>query len=243
MDFFATSKEDSGKFAQTKFIKVDLNGDGLTDLLVNGSYLFAMVDDGKDNFKAAFIDRGTFTLRKYSLIEIDSTGRQSKVIVQILNRKFGAEENPGIHSQRDTLVLKYDGFVEYNGNPGEDNIKRISISTSGCFGTCPIFEMVVASSGDASYNARQYNEEKGDFKCEMDKGALSNLFNLANYINFKLLKDRYAVNWTDDQTATLKITFRDGTSKNISDYGLIGTFGLERLYDTLFALRKSQEWE
>jgi hypothetical protein len=57
------------------------------------------------------------------------------------------------------------------------------------------------------------------------------------------LKDEYSVNWTDDQTSTLEIKFNNGQIKRISDYGMIGTFGLEHIYDQLFALRKTQKWK
>jgi hypothetical protein len=35
------------KLAKVKWVKLDLNGDGVTDLLVNGRYLWAIIDAGK----------------------------------------------------------------------------------------------------------------------------------------------------------------------------------------------------
>ncbi len=55
-------------------------------------------------------------------------------------------------------------------------------------------------------------------------------------------KDKYAVNWTDDQASILEITFDNGKVKKIYDYGLIGTFGLDRVYQLLFKLRENQKW-
>lgn len=65
---------------------------------------------------------------------------------------------------------------------------------------------------------------------------------MINYIQLSSLKGRYRVNWTDDQTAKLEIKFNDGQVKEISDYGMIGTFGLDLLYEKFFTLRKTQEW-
>ena len=65
---------------------------------------------------------------------------------------------------------------------------------------------------------------------------------MLNYIYFETLQDNFAVTWTDDQTATLKITYDSGKVKSISDYGLIGTYGLDRVYQLLYELRENQKW-
>jgi hypothetical protein len=51
------------------------------------------------------------------------------------------------------------------------------------------------------------------------------------------------VGWTDDQTCTLKITYDNGKTKTITDYGKIGTYGLNRVYSILFSLRQNQKWK
>lgn len=48
---------------------------------------------------------------------------------------------------------------------------------------------------------------------------------------------------TDDQTSSLKITFNNGNIKTISDYGMIGTYGLKILYGKLAELRFNQKWQ
>ncbi len=221
-----------------KYLKIDLNNDGLTDLIVNGYYLFAVVDDGKGRFKTEFIDRGAFYQYQYALADVYDRSGKPKVIV----RKLPQHGEGEIKSHYDTLVMGYNGFVEYNGI-AENDIEEISLSTSGCFGECPIFELTVGSDGTAVFNAIEYNDRKGKLQCEIDTASLGKLFRLANYIHPKRLADKYAVHWTDDQTATLTVTFKDGSIKIIKDYGMIGTFGLERLYNAIFRLTGSQKWE
>ena len=226
------------KLGRTKFLKIDLNGDGLTDLVVNGAYLFAVVDDGKGHFKTEFIDRGAFYESKYALADVYNGSGTPKVIVRKLSH-YGDDE---IKLRYDTLVMGFNGFVEYN-NITENDIEEVSLSTSGCFGECPVFDLTVGSDGTAVFNAIKYNDHKGKLQCEIDSASLGKLFRLANYIHPRLLHNEYAVNWTDDQTARLTVTFKDGTTKIIKDYGMIGTFGLERLYNAISRLRKSQNWE
>ena len=80
----------------------------------------------------------------------------------------------------------------------------------------------------------------GEYKAEIDNKSYSDIINLLNYIDFQNLNDEYAVNWTDDQTSYITITYDQGKIKTIRDYGLIGTHGLDKLYDLLFKLRFNQ---
>ena len=146
-------------------------------------------------------------------------------------------------AKTDTLILKFGDFYEYNSAPNNFKIEEINFSTSGCYGTCPIFELKIKADRTANYNAQQYNDKNGKFKTTLDTASYNNLVETINYIKLISLKDEYSVNWTDDQTAKLEIKFNNSPTKKISDYGEIGTFGLEHLYDKLFALRKTQQWK
>ena len=56
-------------------------------------------------------------------------------------------------------------------------------------------------------------------------------------------KQDYYVDWTDDQDCTLKVVYDNNKVKEVRDYGLIGTFGLKKLYQQLFELRFNQDWK
>jgi len=241
IDFFGTEKIDSASgLSQLKYKKIDLNNDGLTDLIVNGTYLFAVIDDGKGGFNVDFIDRGTFMLDKYVLFAIDTLEKQPKIIVERYNQYNKSPVNRNVY---DTLVLKFNGFVEFTNHQETFGIEKIDASTTMCFGSCPVFELSINADGTAIYKALNYNEKKGNFEGEVDTETLNELFGLVNYIRARSLRNDYKVNWTDDQTINITITYKDGTVKSISDYGEIGTFGLQRLYEHLFKLRTSQKWQ
>ncbi|ACU07197.1 hypothetical protein FIC_00742 [Flavobacteriaceae bacterium 3519-10] len=62
-------------------------------------------------------------------------------------------------------------------------------------------------------------------------------------LNPKALNNYYGnKNVTDLPTSNLRITFADGTQKNIEDYGKRGTQKLDELYDFIEGLRKTQTW-
>ena len=86
-------------------------------------------------------------------------------------------------------------------------------------------------------------EIKGVFRTVVTDNSYSNIIDLLNYIDFPNLKNNYAVSWTDDQRCTLTITYNNGQKKEIRDYGLIGTYGLDRVYQLFFDLRFNQKWK
>ena len=71
---------------------------------------------------------------------------------------------------------------------------------------------------------------------------IDKLEEILNYCEFDNLDKEYTVMHTDDQTGDLKITYNNGKVKTISDYGMIGTYGLKILYKKLAELRFNQKW-
>jgi len=240
-DFFETTgKKDTATYGKGKFFKLDLDNNGLTDLLINGKYFFAITDNGSGHYESHFIDRGTFMLDKHTLKNI--IYKDKKTLLEIGSYSefnFGKNDN----TKTDTLVLIFGEFYEYNSTPDNFKIEEIYFSTSGCYGTCPIFELSIKPDKTAKYNAIEYNDKKGIYKTTLDTASYAKLLQTINYIKLTSLNDNYSVNWTDDQTVTVEIKYNNGLTKKISDYGAIGTFGLEHLYDQLFALRKTQKWK
>ena len=238
--FEKTEQEDTSAFGKGKFFKMDLDNNGLTDLIVNGTYFFAVTDKGNGNYESHFIDRGSFMLDKHTLKNIVYKHKTPLLIIGNYNEyNFGNNTDTKI----DTIVLKFGEFYEYNSTPDNFKIEEISFSTSRCYGTCPVFKLTIKADRTAKYDAIEYNDKKGKFKTVLDTATFNTLLQTINYLKLTSLKDEYSVNWTDDQTSTLEIKFNNGQTKKISDYGMIGTFGLEHLYDQLFALRKTQKWK
>ncbi len=159
------------------------------------------------------------------------------------------------------LDYQFDGLVEYNPNPSHHSIQKIEFKTDMCYGTCPVFTLELNKSGLSKFIAENYNffkrddpdfEKKshkafkkgeGNFETKMKEADFQNLENLLNYLNFTELKEHYAVNWTDSQTANLVITYDDGKIKKVEDYGLSGTYSLKVLYNLLFDVRFNQDWK
>lgn len=222
-----------------KFIKLDLNKDGLTDILINGIYLYAIIDKGgRNNFEENYIGGSHFNCQ---LLSIDTSKTIPTLVIQKEN-DYDNETGKDIEFKADTLINMYGGFIEYNSSPKTIDFNEIKIMTSPCFGTCPIFELTINDNKQATYNAKEYNKLTGFYKSQIDDKVFSDLVGLITYINIDNLKTNYKIGRTDNPSIDIEIKY-NGLTKKIHDYGLEGTFGLKRLYSILYKLKATQDWE
>jgi hypothetical protein len=235
VNFFEKTPDETSKFSNSKFFKIDLDNNGLTDLLINGTYFFAITDEGNGNYESHFI--GALSIVKYILTDIRYNNKTPLFVIRSYN-----QFDPSLNKTK-TLIFKFGNFIEFNPTPDTITVQEIKFSTSGCLGTCPIFKLTINADRTANLNAGEYNDIWGKFTTTIDTAAYNNLIATINYIKLISLKSDYTVPWTDDQTTTLEIIFDHGKTKKISDYGAVGTFGLENLYKQLFLLRKTQDWK
>ncbi|MFL5765427.1 MAG: DUF6438 domain-containing protein [Bacteroidia bacterium] len=225
------------------WVKADFDGNGYTDLLVIGKYydhaVLVILDSGENRFYENFITRSSFQGSTFPVVD----SRNGKAVILNYLPDYYMEENKMKNKiKADTLVFEFGDFVEYHAAPAQHHIEKIEYSTGYCYGTCPVFSFKIDSDRRAKFTAEHYNEPDGEYSGNVDSVHYRELTGLLNYIDFPKLDSSYAVNWTDDQDCTLLVTYDGGKVKKIEDYGLLGTFGLERAYDMLFDLRKNQKW-
>jgi Domain of unknown function (DUF6438) len=225
--------------------KADFDNNGLTDILIIGTWtdhhVICILDKGNTHYEIKSITRQSFQDCTFPIVKND------KIIYYFESNPD--RENWSKPRKLESIILtyQYGDFIEENQKPATHKIEKIDYSTSGCFGTCPIFNLKINSDRTSEWFADMYNEIdkkelKGSFQTTIAQDKFDELINLLNYIDFTELKDNYAVSWTDDQSSTLKITYDNGKIKSINDYGLIGTYGLDRVYQQLFKLRENQKW-
>ncbi len=223
--------------------KADFNSDGKTDLLVVGRDsnfdCLVFIDMGDDKFRAIQLSKDPFQGCEVGKpVMIDG---QQMILFYYAKARF-EKANEDVQLQTDTLVYKFGSFVEYNAKPMIHQLKTLKISVSPCFGTCPVYQLVLKASGQADYIAERFNPKNGKFRGQVAADKLKEIRSLVNYLDIAKLKGDYAVNWTDFPSADLHLEFEDGTVKDIHDYGKQGSYGLSRLYSLISALRTSERW-
>ncbi|HEY2580497.1 MAG TPA: DUF6438 domain-containing protein [Mucilaginibacter sp.] len=120
------------------------------------------------------------------------------------------------------------------------NFDKIILSTSGCFGWCPISSTIINSNGTVVFKGLGYTGKKGLYTGVISKEHYQQLQDNFRKFNFDSLKTRYATLITDQQT--ISVTFvKDGKIyKSVEDYGRIAPYlfkwaytPLEYLYQTI----------
>jgi hypothetical protein len=240
--------------------KIDLNKDGRTDLTVICHWYnynnYIVMDNGDNTFKLISLQ---YNSGFCELINVIHRHNQNLIVFHgISTDMYYTFQEP----RTDTLIYKYGYFIELNKHPAKYDIDSVIltdgyIKNNNC-GSCPKFEMTITQTDSLSFDKYKYSgttvkTDSGyrvdDFKFKVEPFLRSQLsekqrtdiFDLIKYISFKKFKDHYQVPWTDDWTSTIRIRFKDGTSKTITDYGLRGTFGLHALFAKLYAIVKTNK--
>ena len=230
------------QFNVKPWVKADFDHNGLTDILIIGKtyeHSIVCIFDKNGKYEINSIIRDVFDSFSFTVVE-------NNKIKFYYEKNRGKVERPPKLEQK-TLIYKFGDFIEETKVETTHKLEKIEFSTSGCFGICPIFYLIINSNQNASLNAGMFNdingvELEGNYTSVIKNENFEELNDLINYIDFVNLKNEYAVSWTDDQSCILSLTYDDGKIKKISDYGLSGTYGLDRLYQLLFALRENQQW-
>ncbi|MGC4101196.1 DUF6438 domain-containing protein [Ferruginibacter sp.] len=197
--------------------KADFNRDNLTDLfaIVSLEYknnaepfykCFAIVDNGRGQFIVHEIDN--FPPTSCNIVKLIYIDEQPAIVFGHYRTRYTTDSlfdidtpyanDPPHNAVKyiDTLVYKYESFIELNRDLKNQKIKSIFFETGICFGQCPVFNMSVYDDGSAKYAAIGYNSKTGDFKATISKDKMDSLMGLINYLNILSLDNLYATQAT-----------------------------------------------
>jgi ankyrin repeat protein len=93
----------------------------------------------------------------------------------------------------------------------------IKLTRSGCFGTCPSYEVEVHGDGTVRYQGRSYVAILGTHRCAVPKDNVRELVKLFREADYFLLQDEYVARITDNPTYVTSIEV-DGKAKTVTDY-------------------------
>lgn len=224
--------------SKIRYLKIDIDKNGLTDLLVNDRKIFAIIDVGNDQFALKYVGARHSECR---LIEIDTTGPMPILLIKRQNG-YQRPHSPVFSEVPDTVTYRVNGFIEYNRSPQKIKIESIKFIRERCFGSCPVYELTIDGNRLAALYAKAYMKHRGLVKAKIDKRSFDEIIDLISYINPDALKANYAVSATDNPSIDIEIKY-NGKVKAIHDYGLEGSLGLQQLYLLIEKLLEDQEWQ
>jgi hypothetical protein len=112
-------------------------------------------------------------------------------------------------------------------------INKIVLSSSGCYGVCPIIDIQINRNGESNYYCSEYCGKEGFHSGELLKKHVEKLFDFIEYIDLDTLKNTYEANHTDDETITISFYNGKNLIKTISDYGRMAPTELIWIYTYL----------
>lgn len=204
-----------------RFYKIDFDNNGLTDLLVEGPQLFAVVDKGNNIFKRLDLNIGKINKGFCKIDELTNINKEIKLTVSYPNDK-------DLINSKFYFIYKFGGFIEENLNVKQTDIDSVEYSINSF--TCIENSSLIAK--DLLVKTSSYE------KCILtetstlvnESSGIKQIFELITYMDISKLPNNFKVNWTDAKTSYLTVYFKNGDVKKIVDYGSQGTHGLALLY-------------
>ena len=244
------------QFGTPSWEKADFDGNGMTDLLINGyvpsvnessiTSCLVLLNFGRDSIRVIQLFNASWQFLVAKKILIDGHNDiailyrpQSRV--PVAGKDFSSNGN-------DTLTYRFGHFIERTRPSPPLPIREIRYCDWGALSPDPGYGFTIH--GDSIRYLRPpsvdwdfHPTDSGEISlARLDAATARQLYSLLNYLDIPSLQEKYSVPWTDTGVSTLKIDYQNGTSVRIDDYGSLGTFGLLALYQFLRALIDSQHW-
>jgi hypothetical protein len=239
--------EETDLHRTNSFYKADVDGNGLTDLVVDGWYAGVILDKG-NTYEEHRVDNTLFFSRYIFKNMVQVPGNPLMLIYE-----DRASYRPHEKVSIDTFVFKFGELVEYNEHPGDQHIKKLKLSATGCYGTCPIYDLEVNADGTMWLNAEMYNKPDGNFFGRLNKEQMGDWRVLNEYINYNAIKgafynsyenkDRSSTIVTEGAEARLTIEYENGSVKTITSEDEMNIcMGTRAVYNFLKKIREAGIW-
>jgi hypothetical protein len=244
------------QFGTPSWEKADFDGNGSTDLLINGyvpsvnasniTSCFVLLNFGRDSIRIIQLFNASWQFLVAKKIQVD--GHNDIVILYRPQSRVPVAGKRSTSNGSDTLTYRFGHFIERTRPSPPLPIRGIRYCVWGALSPDPGYGFTIH--GDSirylrppSVDLEFHPIDSGEISlARLDAATARQLYSLLNYLDIPSLQENYSVPWTDTGISTLKIDYQNGTSVRIDDYGSLGTFGLLALYQFLRALIDSQHW-
>ncbi|MCB0515460.1 MAG: DUF6438 domain-containing protein [Chitinophagales bacterium] len=96
---------------------------------------------------------------------------------------------------------------------------EIIVSSSGCYGECPISNTLFTSNGNILYFGETYNYIDGFYTAKITPKTYQDIESRFKMANISALNKNYYADWTDDETVSVSFVRDHCIVKTVSDYG------------------------
>jgi hypothetical protein len=164
--------------------------------------------------------------RKILFLGTETKYKIEKDSLKILDLLTKTWEKQKIHSIVDdtlTTIISDSLFVKYARTKYKidtnENYDKIIVSSSGCYGSCPILNISIDNNGNIFYYGQNYNTQNGFFKSKITQKEYQKIQNSFKKADIKNLETNYEANHSDDEAVTITFVKNNKIAKSITDYG------------------------
>jgi hypothetical protein len=121
----------------------------------------------------------------------------------------------------------------------------LSVQTTPCFGTCPIYKIQVFGNGNATLNAERFTENHhfaGEYHIELPDSTLLELFSMAYPLNWNNYQKEYRSGYSDLPGVVISFSKTAGDTMAIYFEKNYGPKELELIADKIEQLRIQMNW-
>ncbi|MCD1117672.1 DUF6438 domain-containing protein [Chryseobacterium turcicum] len=234
--------------------EADFNNDGKVDYLVNLSYPKIKDNDLIEIFEeegrlsTAFLlssDKGYQLLNPgkrgvYDIVSAKIIAYKNQYLIKLLSINKNPEKDSDA-LQCDTLMIKGKELTEFVTPSKNHHIEKIIITKKGGYAPGVKYQLTLKEDS-LILQSNFYKNREGKFM-NNDIYSFEKASKHLNEINFNTLKDNYFINCDDCSSFVTEITFDNGKSKRIYDYGEKGTLSLLRFYEKVDSIMNQQKWK
>jgi hypothetical protein len=117
----------------------------------------------------------------------------------------------------------------------------IRMDKSACFGTCPIYTMLVFDNGMVEYRGDKFCEKLGIYEKQLSDEEFSIVTSLLKEIDFESLEERYDANLMDAQITTFNFSYNNVSKKVRGIYSWPKS--LKELDKALSSIGETEDWK
>lgn len=171
------------------WLKADFNHDGKADLFVSASVekekhdnqneLFILASEGNHYTKVGIVDPISYVYSgDASYSTYSALGKSYLVINTLVQKVLRPRDIRRGHyfsysTAHDTSFVHNNKQMVYATHPSRIAIESVKFSTTACFGTCPVFQLIINKDDSVSYKGIDYVNKIGDYTLTMSKTELS----------------------------------------------------------------------
>jgi hypothetical protein len=161
-DFYSTLKLKQKLdriFPKSNFLKVDFDNNGYTDIILTGEvgfsyHVFALMSYGNNKYSSIELTLPDFPTDFPVYPKLVYINETPAIELYTKGSSCLEQENQII---KETLIYKHNTFLEYNEKPQDLDVCKIEFRRTGCYGSCPVFNLTLRADSISNFRAIAYN--------------------------------------------------------------------------------------